>query len=137
MRTDELQTALYNKLTGDANLMALITGVYVDVQQPDLPEDDANFPYLTFGGDNVSNWDTKTNNGASAVCQIDTWSRTNNFMQAKLIANAIYNALHNQSLTFSTAEHVLTVIENQNFLRDPNGTDKHGVTLVRVFYDQI
>ena len=77
MNADNLQRALYDALTGDVTLMALITGVYADVQQPDLPESDSNFPYVVIGQDNLSPFDTKTDNGASALCQLDIWSRQN------------------------------------------------------------
>jgi hypothetical protein len=137
MLADELQDAIYSKLTGDTPLMALITGVYVDVEQPDFPEEESVFPYITFGDDSISNWDTKTNNGASAICQIDTWSRTNNLIEAKQIGKAIYRALHKQDLTFATAEHVNTVVESQSYSKDPDGKSKHGITLVRVIYDQL
>ena len=137
MNADNLQRALYNALTGDVALMALITGVYADVQQPDLPESDSNFPYVVIGQDNLSPFDTKTKLGASALAQIDIWSRQNNLIEAKEVASAIYTALHYQPLTITDADHVVTMVESQVFSKDPDGHTKRGMVMVRIIYDDI
>ena len=137
MNAENLQRALYNALTGDATLMALITGVYADVQQPNLPEDDSDFPYVVIGQDNLTPFDTKTDNGASALCQIDVWSRSNNLIEVKTIASAIYAVLQKGSLTIADADHVLTRIESQSFSKDPDGQTKRGMVMARVVYDEI
>ena len=137
MNAENLQRALYNALTGDATLMALITGVYADVQQPNLPEDDSDFPYVVIGQDNLTPFDTKTDNGASALCQLDVWSRSNNLLEVKTIASAIYDVLQKGSLTIADANHVLTRIESQSFSKDPDGQTKRGMVMARVVYDEI
>ena len=137
MLADELQDAIRAKLEADVALVAAVTGIWVDVAQPDLPEADSALPYLTFGEDQISNWDTKTGNGASAVCQIDIWSRSNNLIEAKEIGKLVYRALHKGALTFATAAHVSTVVESQAYSNDPDGKTKRGITLVRVIYDEI
>lgn len=137
MNAQNLQTALYSALTGNAPLMALITGVYADVQQPDLPEDDADFPYVVIGQDNLTPFDTKTDNGASALCQIDVWSRQNNLIEAKTVASAIYDVLQKGSLTIPGADHILTRIESQAFSKDPDGHTKRGMVMARIIYDDI
>ena len=137
MNADNLQRALYDALTGDVTLMALITGVYADVQQPDLPESDSNFPYVVIGQDNLSPFDTKTDNGASALCQLDIWSRQNNLIEVKEIAGAIYDVLQKGSLNITGADHVLTRIESQTFSKDPDGQTKRGMVMARVVYDEI
>lgn len=137
MNAENLQRALYDALTGNAPLMALITGVYADVQQPNLPEDDALFPYVVIGQDNLTPFDTKTDNGASALCQIDIWSRSNNLLEAKTVARAIYDVLQKGNLTITDADHILTRIENQVFSKDPDGHTKRGMVMARVIYDEI
>ena len=54
MRGAELQQAIYDALTGDATLMALITGVYADIEPPNLPEANTDFPYVVIGQDSLS-----------------------------------------------------------------------------------
>jgi len=137
MNGDNLQRALYSKLTGDAPLMALITGVYADVQQPAEPEDDTLFPYVTFGQDNLERWDTKTDFGVNALCQIDVWSRQNNYLEAKEVASNIHRVLHATSLTITDATHVLTRVESEDYTVDEDGHTKRGLMLVRVVYDEI
>lgn len=137
MKSDALQTAIYSKLTGDATLMALITGVYADVEQPNLPEADSVFPYVTIGNDQITAWDNKTLNGASAICQIDVWSRSNNLIEAKAIGSAIHGALHHTALTITGASHIITMIESETYTKDPDGHTKRGLILARVLYDNL
>lgn len=137
MKGAQLQAAIYSALTGDPTLMGLITGVYADVIQPNLPENDADFPYVVIGKDNLSPFDTKTSNGSNALCQLDIWSRENNLLEVKKIASAIYDVLQKGSLTISGADHVLTRIESEVFSVDPDGHTKRGMVMARVMYDEI
>ena len=136
MNEAALQQCIYTALTGNAALMALITGVYADVQQPNLPENDSDFPYVTIGNDVLTAWDTNTDFGASASCQIDVWSRQNNFMEAKAVGSAINNALHYQPLTITGSHHVQTRVESATYTPDPDGHTKRGMLLVRVLFDE-
>lgn len=133
----DLQQAVYDALTGDPTLMGMITGVFADVVQPNLPEADSDFPYVVIGKDNLSPFDTKTDNGISALCQLDIWSRQNNLIEVKTIAGAIYDVLQKGSLTIVDAEHILTRIESQVFSVDPDGHTKRGMVMTRVMYDEI
>ena len=134
MNADALQRALYTKLTGDANIAAAVVGVYADVVQPNLPEDNADFPYITIGRDNLTPWDTHTEFGAEAICQIDVWSRSNNLIEVKEIGELIWIALHHASLTIDGADHTMTVQQGANYTADPDGHTKHGVLSFRVTY---
>lgn len=134
MNADNLQRAIFTKLTTDATVSGLIQGVYADVQQPLDAGSDAAFPFVTIGQDNISSWDSKTFFGGEAVCQIDIWSRANNFTQAKQIGSAIVDALHHQALTITNASHVLTVQESSVYSKDPDGHTKRGMLMFRVFY---
>jgi len=137
MSADKIQQAIYDALTGDATLMALIVKVCVEVEQPDMPGEDSDFPYVTFGEDDISSFDTKTDNGGSALCQIDIWSRQNNLIEVKKIAGVIYGILQKGSLNIVDADHVLTRIEGQLFSKDPDGQTKRGMVMARVVYDEM
>lgn len=137
MKADDLQRALYSKLTGDVALMSLIKGVYADVEQPNMPEKNTDFPYVTIGNDQLTRWDTKTTLGANADCQIDIWSRQNNLTEAKAIGTAIYSALHYQNLTISGANDVLSMVDSMTFSKDPDGQTKRGLILFNVKYDGV
>jgi len=137
MKQAELQAAVYGALTGDAPLMALVTGVYADPQQVADPESDATFPYVTIGEDVGTAWDTTTDFGSSASVIVDAWSRSHNFTEAKNIGDAIHTALHHQPLTISGADHVMTMVESVTVTRDPDGKTKRAMTQIRVLYDGI
>lgn len=134
MNADALQRALYLKLTGDIDVAAAVVGVYADVQQPAKPEDDAGFPYITIGRDNITPWDTKTDFGAEALCQIDVWSRSNNLIEVKEIGELIWFALHHRGLTIENSDHVMTVQQSANYLSDPDGHTKRAVLSFRITY---
>lgn len=137
MRGKELQEAIYAALTGDVTLMALITGVYADIQQPNLPEDDSAFPYVVIGQDSLATFDTKTENGVQALAQIDVWSRQNNLTEAKDVGTAVYNILQKGSLTITGAHHILTRAVGQDYSTDPDGHTKRGLLTFTVLYDEI
>lgn len=134
MNGENLQRAIYSKLTGDATLMALIEGVYADVAEPLDAGTDAPFPYVTIGQDNMAPWDSKTFLGTDAICQIDIWSRANNFLEAKAIGTAIVDALHHQPLTITRASHVMTVSQSATYSKDPDGHTKRGMLMFRVSF---
>ena len=134
MNADALPRAVYAKLTDDIDIAAVVTGVHADVQQPDEPEDDSGFPYITIGRDTISPWDTKTDFGAEALCQIDIWSRSNNLIEAKEIGELIWYALHHRGLIIESSDHVMTVQESANYTPDPDGHTKRGVLLFRITY---
>jgi hypothetical protein len=137
MKGAQLQQSIYDALTGDVTLMALITGVFADVVQPNLPENDANFPYVVIGQDTLSPFDTKTDNGTNALCQIDVWSRQNNLTEAKNVGTAVYDVLQKGSLTISGAHHILTRAVGQAYSTDPDGHTKRGLLTFTVMYDEI
>ena len=137
MNLDALQTAIYSKLTGDTDVMAIAQSVSVDVEQPANPEDESAFPFITLGRDDATPWDTKTNFGVTALCQIDIWSRSNNFLEAKQLASAIWTALHHRPLAIANADHVMTVLESTSYSDDPDGHTKRGMLIFRVTYDNI
>lgn len=134
MNGDNLQRAIYSKLTGDTALMALIEAVYADVPQPGDAGSDGPFPYVTIGQDNLSSWDSKTFVGTEAICQIDVWSRSNNFLEAKAIGSAIVDAMHYQPLTITGATHVITTQQSSVYSKDPDGHTKRGMIMFRVVF---
>lgn len=123
-----LQTAIYDKLTNDSALMALITAVYDHVPQNAASEDDSAFPYVVIGDDNVDAWDTDTETGFEFVITIHTWSRYRGRKETKQVQGAIYDALNRQSLTV-TGFTVLDVLflESESFL-DADGITRHGIS---------
>lgn len=132
MQSANLQRAIFDKLNNDVALGALVVGVYAEHPQPDDAGSDADFPYVTIGTDIGTSWDTKTFNGGSHLIQIDAWSRANNFLEVKDIADAIRSALHYASLTIIGAEFVVSINESNTFTRDPDGHTKRALCMYRM-----
>jgi hypothetical protein len=144
MKTGALQTALYLRLTTDAALIAALSkawGAGIVPVFSDVPEiqgeDDTYFPYVSFGPDVASPWDTKTDLGASVSVQIDVWSRDAEFIEVKNILSLIHARLHRQPLTIAGAHHITTDAISTTTSRDPDGRTRRGLMLLSVIYDDI
>jgi hypothetical protein len=137
VQTGNLQIALYSKLTGNATLMALIDGIYAQTLQPDDAELASDFPYVTLGKDRPSPWDTNTNFGVQAICPIDVWSRSGNYLEGKTIADEIWRTLHYQPLTITGANHTMTIVQSVLWMQDPDNLTKHGVIQAQVTYSDV
>ncbi len=121
-----LQTAIYNRLSNDAQLAAKITGVY------DAVDENTVFPYLTVGnGDTVNNWSTSTWYGEELTHTLHVWSRYKGKKEAVEIMNLIINAL-SQPLSIDGGFLVeFTQLEFMEVLSDPDDITRHGVMRYR------
>ena len=64
-----LQKAVFTALTGEAELMAAVTGIYDRV-----PVGTA-YPYVTIGEATAADWSTKTSTGQNHTLTLHAWSR--------------------------------------------------------------
>lgn len=116
-----LQVALVTRLTA----LATEAGerIYDDVPpEADRAADTgAAYPYVTIGAGQLVPIDEDCFDRSSTFFQIDVWTRTIGFPQAKQIAGAIRTALHEQSL--AVTGHVVDRmrVESIDYSRDPNG----------------
>jgi len=88
-----LQKAVYQALTGDAGLMALVTGVF------DRPPQGTLFPYITIGESTSSDWSSATTTGMEQNITLHAWSREGGRMQAASIMEKMHTILHDASLS--------------------------------------
>lgn len=116
----DLQTAIYNALTGDVTLMAAITGVYDFVPQ------DTSYPYVTIGDDDYSWFGTMGVDGGEYTVQIDTWTQIEGRKQCKDVMKLISNVLHNGSLTITDNYHVSTRLDFQETIKEADAFTYHG-----------
>lgn len=126
MTLEELQTAVYSKLSGLSGL----TGVYFEIAPQD--EDGASlvpFPYATFSVPSYTPYDDKGQNGGNAIVQIDVWSRDTSTERVEL-ADAVYAALHRQPL--SVTGHIDTVMDAAELSIDPDGETRRAMLRARV-----
>ena len=101
--------------------------VYDDV--PYLPEGmpRENFPYVTIGSDSTVPWDTDDTKGKEITIQLDVWSRSAGFKEAKAIMAEVYNILNRLDIA-KVGYHVVDCLyEFSETLRDPDGETRHGV----------
>jgi len=133
MRQHNIHQAVYTKLSGDAALAALATGgIHADKAQPTDAGDATAFPYVTFGRNVTSPWDSKTTFGGQLSMQIDAWSRSNNYLEGEQIADRIHALLHHTKLDIDDCEHVMTTCESVTVTPDVDGHTKRALMLYRV-----
>lgn len=127
-----LQQAIYSKLTGDATLMAAVSGVFDAVEQ-----DYDQFPYVTIGEDTAAEWDGDDFVGSEATVVIHVWSREEGRKECKIIQGYVEDALHRQTLSISGYNSVDCVREFAETLLDPDGRTRHGIQQFRVTFTRI
>lgn len=121
-----LQQAVRNKLTGDATLMAMITGVF------DAVPKNQDLPYITVGDATEIPFNVFAKDGKEATITLHIWSLYKGFKEALDIRNRIDQLLDGQTLTITGFVNVLCQFENSETLRDPDGVTRHIATRYRV-----
>ena len=132
----EVQKAIFDKLSTDTALSALVAGVYDAVPQPADSGSDLQFPYVTIGEDTALDWDTDTSVGKGATLTIHSWSRYRGRTEVKQIQGAIYEALHLSNLSVFGYTTVLCLSEFSESMLDPDGLTRHGVQRFRIILDK-
>jgi hypothetical protein len=116
-----IQAAIFDALSGDAQLTSMATGVFDQV-----PEKTA-FPYVTIGENTLSDWGSHTFDGANAIVTIHTWARGGGRKKCKEIMGEIYRILHNGSIAIDGFSLVVLRFEFGETIKDPDGQTYHGV----------
>lgn len=103
LNADNIQAGIYAKLTGAANLMALITGVYLD----EAPDGTA-YPYVVYRRVAWGNADDFSHYNESVLFQIDVYAQDTSSKKAAQIVGPITKqvalALDNATLTVTGYE---------------------------------
>lgn len=133
----EVQQAIYNALTGNATLSGMITGVFDRVPQPTDAGSDADFPYITIGGDAVQPWDTDSSFGVDSRVTIHVWSRQRGRKETKEILDRVCAILHYQELIVPAGGFVFCLLEYTETFRDPDGLTNHGISRFRMIIDDL
>jgi len=133
-----IQQTIYDALTGNAPLMALIKDVYDHVQQPADAGDINSFPYLTIGSDSVQPWDTDSSLGAEARVTVNVWSRQRGRKETKAILDQVRSVLHYKNLSVSGGGgFVYCLLEYSETFLDPDGLTMHGVARYVLVVDNV
>lgn len=122
---DALQKALYEQLTEDTALMALVSDVY------DRPLEEAVFPYVTLGDSVVADVSNLAISGSEHQLSVHVWSREGGKKQAAIIMNAVYQALHEVALDVEGYEMLAIRCTSSSLLLEHDGITYHGTLRFR------
>lgn len=126
----EIQTLLYQTLTGHPPLMALVDGVYDRI--PDSPFG-AKQAYVSFGASDMNPMDPEGLVMEERSVQIDVWSRKVGFPECHKICAEVKAALHlNEDIQLTDNALVEIQLEFERVFRDPDGLTSHGVLQFRI-----
>jgi len=89
-----LRAAVFSALRDDAALLAALGGARIHDVPPPTPE----FPYVTLGEAQVSDWSTATEEGREHRLTLNVWSRQGGHGEAHAIAHLVQQALHDAPL---------------------------------------
>lgn len=116
----EVLDALIERLSTDAGIVALVgTNVYSGVPQ-DNPLD-----YIVARSENAE-FDTKGSDGFDSRIVVDIWTGHEGNQKTNIIADAVYEALHNKPLDISVKSLCLQ-FQNYNVFIEPDDISSHGV----------
>ena len=140
MNSAELQKSIYGVLVGDGPLVASLSSawgydaVFSDVPQENA-DDNAFYPFISFGPDTTTPWDTKGSSGGESVLDLSVWSRSGDYIEAKEIAGQVWDLLHRTEYAISGSTLVTSDIESSVASIDPDGETRRVLMQLRVIYE--
>ncbi|MCK0209019.1 DUF3168 domain-containing protein [Starkeya koreensis] len=113
----ELRRAIHAALLADGPLLAALGGARVHDVPPAAPE----FPYVTLGEAQVSDWSTATESGLEHRITLAAWSRQGGHGEAHAIAHLVQQVLHDAPLALEGHRLVNLRITGAEIRREPGG----------------
>jgi hypothetical protein len=113
----ELRRAVHAALSTDAALIAALGGARIH----DVPPASPDFPYVTLGEAQVSDWSTATERGEEHRLSLAAWSRQGGHAEAHAIAHLIQQALHDAPLELAGHALVNLRFTEAQIRREPGG----------------
>lgn len=129
--TLELQGAIVTRLKAQPAVTALI-GQRIYDAVPAQPV----FPYVSFGPSDELTEDAECIDGFEISMQIDVWSRSVGFPEARQIADAVRQALHGYELNLTSNALVTFQHRITRMFRDPDGLTNHAALTFTSFTEQ-
>lgn len=124
-----LQQAVYAQLTGDTQLMALISGVFDEVTTA------ARMPYVVLADVHELASEAHDRGGVDASMVIDVWSVYRGYTEVATIAANVDRLLHRRALTVAGFTHVSIANETHQFMRDPDPDLRRCSTRYRIWLE--
>ncbi|WP_439576204.1 DUF3168 domain-containing protein, partial [Phreatobacter sp.] len=122
-----LRQSLHQGLAGHAPLAAVLGGAKIFDEAPRAAE----FPYVTLGDAQVSDWSTGSSTGQEHSLTLHVWSRQGGQAEAHLIAGEIIAAL--EEVPLDPAGHRLVNLRfaTADIRREADGRTWHGLVRFR------
>ncbi|MCU0955091.1 MAG: DUF3168 domain-containing protein [Hyphomicrobium sp.] len=129
----ELQKAVFAKLAGDAQVLALLGGarIYNDVPRG------ARLPYVTIGESTMRDWSTDSEGGHEHFLSILVWSRANGEREVHQILSAIEVALDGTALSLPGFRLVNLRHEFSEIRREADGETSRGLMRLRAVTEPV
>jgi hypothetical protein len=127
LHSQNIQTALFNRLDGDSTLDGLVGNNKIF---DDVPQGTA-YPYVVIGEETAINSGSKTLDGCEYTLTIHVWSRYRGRKEVKSIMERIYTLLNDYDMVVSGASLVNLRQEFEQVLMDVDGITRHGVIRFR------
>lgn len=127
-----VQTAIYQRLKGDATLAGMVTGVY------DYVPEGTSYPYVRIG-DHLSIPDnTHDTYGREITATIHVWTRARGNAQGQAIAARIWELLDHRAGDVEVAGHRVVSIRQEfdQVLPDPDPEVRHHILRFRIQTEQ-
>lgn len=126
----DLQKAIIAALRAAAPVTALVAQRVFDQVPPS-----SQFPYISYGSDQIIQDDAACITAYEASVQIDVWSRDNGQPEMKRIAGAVREALHEAELDLDNYALVLFEHESTRYLDDEDGITHHAAMTFKALVD--
>jgi len=97
----------------------------------DAPPRGVAFPYIVIGDDTESDWSTATETGSEHALVVHVWSRADGHREAKLVADAMRDALDGAELAVTGQALVDIRYLETTFTRETDGETTHAVLRFR------
>ncbi len=110
-----LQQAIFARLSGDADLMASVSGVFDHVPET------AALPYVRLGAVSAIDWSSKSFSGQRHRISVQIFSEAPGETEAKTLADTVHALLDRASLTLAGHQLVRLGFESLQMLREPDG----------------
>ena len=115
-----IQTAIYDTLTADAQLDAVITGVHDEVPT------DTRFPYVTIGDASSTPEGAHDRFGARSSVTLHVWSTYHGYKEALTIVGHLMRLLDQQQAITVDGHHLVAIRHEQTVtMRDPDPDVRH------------
>lgn len=132
----DLQTAIYQRLTADAGVQALV-GTRIFDRRPDPSPASSDFPCITFGSGDYVPDDADCITARDETMQLDCWTRDGGRLRSvRALADAVKAALHGYEIELATNACLEMRVTMVRSLLDPDGLTGHGVVQVRCLVEE-